>query len=169
MNTTAQLNPWVSANSSLLVLFMSITAITAILHKRDRGEFDPLAPVLLWGQVLSKSIDLSQIFFPCCNKSVYISGSCQQISSLNCSSFGEASLQLFGDTSVTVLPLIAGVRSSDKAPLLGGQSAATPPTALHNAQQVLASSARRQIFHAYDYNLSSPRDCRKKQMSPEQV
>lgn len=69
---------------------------------------------------------------------VYITGSCQQISSLNCNLFGEASPQLLNDMSFMVLPLTA--TSTDKTPLLGGQCSATPPSAhitIQDAEQVL--------------------------------
>lgn len=71
-----------------------------------------------------------------------------------------------------MLSLTEGGTNNDTPPLFGGQAAATPPsahTALWDAEQVLASSAGHPIFHAHDCNLSSARDCRKKQMSSEQV
>lgn len=72
-----------------------------------------------------------------------------------------------------MLSLTEGGTDSDTTPLFGGQAAATPPSLsmLHSpdAEQVLASSAGHWIFHAHGCNLSSPGDCRKRQMSPEQV
>lgn len=50
----------------------STTAIAAILHISDTGEFDPLAPALLQDQRLSKSSDFSNFFFPSCNRSILV-------------------------------------------------------------------------------------------------
>lgn len=54
MNGIAQLNLCVSANFSLLVLFMSTRAIAAILHVGDKGEFDPFSSSPTVGPTLIK-------------------------------------------------------------------------------------------------------------------
>lgn len=59
----AQLNLCANTNFSLLVLFMSTRATAANLHISKTQEFDPLAPVPLWDQLL-KSIDFCKIFLP---------------------------------------------------------------------------------------------------------
>lgn len=93
------------------------------LHKWHR-EIWPLSSSPAVGPTLTKHHWFNYSILPPLQQ-VYISGSCQQISSLNCNSFGEASLQFLSDTSFMVLPLT--VTNTDKTPLLGCQCAATLP------------------------------------------